>query len=65
MRLAAPMAATTVTGTEIAEQAAGKGDERCEDHDPGHQRLGDAVGQSLGIALAGLLGLDNVDDPGQ
>ena len=87
MRLAAPMAATTVTGTEIASahgeaatrttrarsiQVAGSPSRlpmmamtAARTMIAGHQGLGDAVGQPLGVALAGLLGLDDVHDPGQ
>jgi hypothetical protein len=49
----------------VTQQATDDRDDRGEDHDPGHQRLGDPVGEALSVALAGLLGLDDGDDPGQ
>ncbi len=52
-------------GQRIPGQAADEGDGGGEDHDAGHQRLGDAVGQALGDALAGLLGLHDGHDLGQ
>ena len=49
----------------VAEQGPQGGDEYGGDHHPGYQGRGDAVGQALSGALAGLLGLHDGHDAGQ